>query len=261
MGAILSCCSCCPCCKIEDPKVYPTPEPSIEVEEEEEDSPLDGTAMSKTNHLDLIEGYENEPLVSLKDALQPLINDIDDLEYYIQQAEKRCHYPSNPKLTRDESAAIYIYTWKWSDGCLYDCLQEAWKSEDPKQLKAWFKYLRLFKNAFDKLPDAKGEIWQGKSKDDRLQQELRSSKSPLFSVMDILSSSREAIEKSLEQKGIKEKMLIGFKSVGGKLVDLYAATSGSDVLLWPGGKVATTDIELQSTTGSLTIHMKGSYGT
>ena len=61
----------------------------------------------------LIDGYEDEPLVSLEEALKPFDGKIDQLSYYIKEAKTKCHYPSEHSLTHDESAAIYIYTMKW----------------------------------------------------------------------------------------------------------------------------------------------------
>ncbi|CAF3254994.1 unnamed protein product [Rotaria sp. Silwood2] len=110
-------------------------------------------SISTSDPLRLIYGYLNEPLVSLEEALQPFHDQIDQLSHFIKEAKTECCYPSEHNLTRDESAAIYIYTMKWANNCLYDHLQEAWKTEDRATMKRWFKYLRLFQSAFDKLPD------------------------------------------------------------------------------------------------------------
>jgi hypothetical protein len=121
---------------------------------------FDKISISNSNSLELINGYLNEPLVSLEEALQPFDGKIDQLSHYIKEAKTKCHYPSKHNLTRDESAAIYIYTMKWDHICLYDRLQEAWKSENRAKLKPWFKYFKLFESGLDKLPDANTEIWQ-----------------------------------------------------------------------------------------------------
>jgi hypothetical protein len=88
-------------------------------------SPFPKTGMSKSNPLNLIRGYKNEPLVLLEEALQPFYGKIPHLSKYIKEAKTKCYYLATPILTRDESAAIYIYTMKWDNRCLYHHLQAA----------------------------------------------------------------------------------------------------------------------------------------
>ena len=136
-----------------------TPKPKTpSTHQEERNHRFNKLAITQRNPLSLIKGYLDEPVVSLEEALKPFDDEIDQLSYYIQEAKTKCHYPSPHGLTRNESAAIYIYTMKWYDKCLYDYLEEAWESNDPSKLKPWFKYLKLFKSAFDKLPGATTEI-------------------------------------------------------------------------------------------------------
>ncbi len=244
MGASCSSCPCYPC--------YPCcpyiPIPS---------SPFSKTGMSKSNPLRLIQGYENEPIVSLEEALGPFHGKIPHLSNHIKEAKTKCYYPAKPILTRDESAAIYIYTMKWGNGCLYDHLQAAWESDDPLELKPWYKYLKLFKTAFDKLPDAKGEIWQGKSHDANLREELNSNSSSLYVAMDLFSPSKSFVQEFLHNRGIKEKILIGFKSVGGKLLGEYSAMNLNEVIVFPGTKLGLSDIDITSESGSVIYHMTG----
>jgi hypothetical protein len=231
-----------------------TPSPSTS-QESSSDPPFSKTGMSKSNPLNLIQGYENEPLVSLEEALGPFYGKIIDLSDYIKEAKTKCYYPEKPKLTLDESAAIYIYTMKWGDGCLYNRLQDAWKSNDPLELKPWLKYLKLFKNAFDKLPDANEEIWQGKLFDDKFEEEITLNSSSLYMVMDIFSPSKTVVEETLDSENVEKKILIGFKSVGGKLLGEYSAMNLNKVLVFPGTKVGVS--EVMSDNFSVIYHVTG----
>jgi hypothetical protein len=231
-----------------------TPSPSIQ-REYSSDSPFSNTGISKSDPLKLIQGYENEPLVSLEEALGPFHGKIIDLSDYIKEAKTKCYYPEKPKLTLDESAAIYIYTMKWGDGCLYNHLQDAWKSDDPLELKPWLKYLKLFKNAFDKLPDAKGEIWQGKLFDDRLEEEITLNSSSLYMAMDIFSPSKTVVEETLDSQNVEKKILIGFNLVGGKWANSYAADGSNEILVFPGTKVGVS--EVMSDNFSVIYHVTG----
>jgi len=205
----------------------------------------------------LIEGYQDEPLVSLEEALQTFDDEIDQLSHYIKEAKEKFPYPSKHNLSSDESAAIYIYTNKWGHGCLYDRLQEAWESEDRSELKPWFKYLRLFKSAFDKLPDAKTEIWQGKSFDKTLTEQL-SSKSPLlFTSMGLCSSSEKEVKEYLEKDGVKQMLIVAYKNVDGKLMTDYTAGNSNQVLVFPGIKLGVSKCEMYGTNVSLIFHLTG----
>ncbi|CAF4008339.1 unnamed protein product [Adineta steineri] len=108
-----------------------------------------------------IYGFRSEKLVSLETALEPIVSQIDELPYYIKIAKKSCHYPSEHNLSKDQSAAIYIYTMEWGDTTLYRVLNKALRSENRQALKIWFPYLKLFDTALDLLPTVKGALWRG----------------------------------------------------------------------------------------------------
>ncbi|CAF3250236.1 unnamed protein product, partial [Rotaria sp. Silwood2] len=64
-------------------------------------------------------------------------------------------------LTKDQSAAVYIYTMEWGNTTLYRILNKALRSENRQELKIWFSYLKLFDTALDKLPTVKEVVWRG----------------------------------------------------------------------------------------------------
>jgi hypothetical protein len=213
------------------------------------------------NPLTLISGYQNEPLVSLEEALKPFDGKIDQLSKYIKEAKTECNRSSKHHLTHDESAAIYIYTMKWKPRCLYDHLQAAWNSEDRSQLKPWFKYLKLFKSALDKLPDVKTEIWQGKAYDEDTKEKLSSKKKvPLYSSMGFCSTSDNEIKDYLYNNVDTKMILIGYESVNGKSVSGYTAGSLNEVILWPGTKLGVAQCVVIDAKGSMYFHLKGQTG-
>jgi hypothetical protein len=211
--------------------------------------------------LTLIDGYQNEPLVSLEEALKPFDGEIDGLSGYIHEAKSKCHYPSEHNLSRDESAAIYIYTMRWGPGCLYDRLHAAWSSKNPAALKPWFKYLKLFRTALDKLPNAKTEVWQGIAYDEHMKDKLNSKSLPLFSSMGSCSTSEHEMRDYLHKKGDKKTILIGYESVNGKIVTGYTASNSKEVMLWPGAKVNMAKVyENDGDNGSLIFHLTAKSG-
>lgn len=223
-------------------------------------SPFSNSGISKGNSLDLIRGFENEPLVSLEEALAPFHGKIDDVDDYIQEAKTKCHYPSENHLTRDESAAIYIYTRRWGKGCLYEHLQTAWNSRKPSEMKPWFRYIKLFKAAYDKLPTATEEIWQGKPFDPTLHRELNTDSAPLYPAMGIFSPSKTSVERYLSSVGVSEKILIGFQRVGAKLPGAHAADIKYAPLVFPGPKLGRSHVEMSDDGESAIYHLVGPKG-
>lgn len=217
--------------------------------------------VSANNPLRLIQGYKNEPLVSLEEALTPFYSKIDHLADHIREAKSKCYFSPEQGLTRDESAALHIYASQWGEDCLYNKLQAAWKSESPAQMKPWLKYLKLFKNGYDKLPDAKGEIWQGTSFDPALNDQLTAPSLDMYSAMGACSSSRKLVEEYLEDRGDREKIILGFRAIGAKSLGPYASNGTGDTILWPGAKIGLANLEVFDETGSVIFHLTGKTST
>lgn len=212
---------------------------------------------STDNPLKLIDGYQDEPLGSLEDALRPFHNEINDLSSHIQDAKTRCRQPSEHNLTRDESAAIYIYTMKWQPQCVYDRLHEAWNSRDRSQLKPWFKYLRLFKNALDKLPRANQEIWQGTFLDENILKQLESDTLPLYTSLGSCVPSSDLIKNYLKKNSVNQIMLFGYEDIYARSIGDYSTNKSKEYVVWPGTKVSVAHYNTDDATGSITLHMKG----
>ncbi|CAF3980114.1 unnamed protein product [Adineta steineri] len=109
-----------------------------------------------------IEGYENYPLVSLEEAVEPLKSLLHDLDVMVMISKRNSRKPKDG-LTIDESAAIHLYTLQWdeSQDSLYFLLNRTLRSARRNDLKPWFSYLKLFLTALHKLPSIKSTIWRG----------------------------------------------------------------------------------------------------
>ena len=115
-----------------------------------------------------ITGYAHEPLLSLEEACEPLLNIVPRLPAYMWVAKQNSKNPTDG-LTQDESAAIRLYTMEWDDAAndephksLYAQLNRTLKSIDRTKLRPWFRYLKLFVTALAKLPSAPHQtIWRG----------------------------------------------------------------------------------------------------
>ncbi|CAF3845438.1 unnamed protein product [Rotaria sp. Silwood1] len=109
-----------------------------------------------------ISGYENEPLVSLETAVQPLIPLLPTIQRYVDTSKERCKNPAD-NLTQDESASLMLYSMelKPASKSLYVVLNETLRSKDRQNLKPWFSYLKLFLTALSRLPSERQFVYRG----------------------------------------------------------------------------------------------------
>lgn len=207
--------------------------------------------------LKLIDGYENEPTVSLEDSLKPLDGKIDQLPTQIKEAKTRCHYPDEHHLTRDESAALYLYSIRGDRNSVHSQLQRAWQSGDRAQMKPWLKYLKLLKSGTDKLPNAKTEAWLGMPYDQEWDRKLQSDSSSLYTAMGLYPVSAKAAKDELKVNPGSKVILVGCESVHAKNTTGYTASDEEEVMVWPGVRLSKArDAEI-GRSGSLKTHLTG----
>ena len=115
----------------------------------------------KPTRLPPVYGYRTHPLLPLRQALDPILSRIDELDEFIKIAKTECHFPSEHGLTREESASIYLYTMDWGEQSLYRVLNEALRVKDRSVLVPWHGYLKLFDTALQKLPSLQMNLWRG----------------------------------------------------------------------------------------------------
>ncbi|CAF1548775.1 unnamed protein product, partial [Rotaria sp. Silwood1] len=58
-------------------------------------------------------GHEKMPLVSLEEAVAPLVSILPEVQHYASVAKQQCKTVPADGLTRDESASIILYTMDW----------------------------------------------------------------------------------------------------------------------------------------------------
>ncbi|CAF3462577.1 unnamed protein product [Rotaria socialis] len=110
-----------------------------------------------------IGGYSKVPLVSLEEAVKPLVPILPDVQSHAYAAKLKCKKPAD-NLTQDESASIMLYTMGWEplDECLYVVLNDTLRAKNRQQrLPFWYLYLRLFLNALFRLPLVPAVAYRG----------------------------------------------------------------------------------------------------
>jgi len=108
-----------------------------------------------------IGAFWQHSLLSLDQALQPVMHHFDQLDRSISEAKKRCCYPSKHQLTREESAAVFLYTMEGGDNSFYRVLNKVLHSENREEIRPWFGFLKLFDTALAKLPTVQKCVWRG----------------------------------------------------------------------------------------------------
>ncbi|CAF3366801.1 unnamed protein product [Rotaria sp. Silwood1] len=113
-----------------------------------------------------IEGYENMPLVTIEEAVKPLVKIVPKVERNVHIVKENCKNPADG-LTTDESASIMLYTYESMvhEHSLYVILNETLRSEERKNLIPWFLYLRLVLTALARLPSERLFVNRGIRKD------------------------------------------------------------------------------------------------
>jgi hypothetical protein len=108
-------------------------------------------------------GYEDMPLVSLEEAVAPLVSILPRIRDYVYVAKQRCEPVPAHGLTIDESSSIMLYTMEWEpeEKCLYFALNSTLRSEDRRKLKPWFSYLKLILTALSQLPSNRHFVYRG----------------------------------------------------------------------------------------------------
>jgi hypothetical protein len=118
-----------------------------------------------------IEGYGKMPVVSLDEAIKPLLGIVPKVERSVFLAKQRCEEPEDG-LTSDESASIMLYTFesKPHEHSLYVILNATLRSPEREELlEPWLLYLRLVLTALTRLPPEHRFVNRGVREDLRKQ--------------------------------------------------------------------------------------------
>jgi hypothetical protein len=116
-----------------------------------------------------IQGYEKKPLVTIEEAVEPLVPFVPDVKRMTYVAKMKCQNPPADNLSIDESASIMLYSMEWipQEECLYYVLNATLRSENRKQLIPWFLFLKLILTAFARLPASQHVVYRGIRRDVR----------------------------------------------------------------------------------------------
>ena len=116
-----------------------------------------------------IQGYEKEPLVSIEEAVEPIVRYVPKVKQMAYVAKMRCNNHPADELSLDESASVMLYSMEWAphEECLYYVLNATLRSDDRRKLVPWFLFLKLILTAFARLPSLHCFVYRGIKRDMR----------------------------------------------------------------------------------------------
>lgn len=196
-------------------------------------------------------GYENLPLVSLEEALEPVNHLMADVPKYVYIAKENCHEPMDG-LTQDESASIMLYTMEWKEESLYRVLNSVLRSEDSQKIKPWFLYLKLIITALKKLPPWQGTVWRGVNID--LSKQFVRGQRGVWWSFTTASSDGSAVQSFLPNDGPNTMFTIDSKTARSIPRHSYFCDE-KEVLFMPGFNFEVTSI-MTTAPGKYIISLK-----
>ncbi|CAF3339330.1 unnamed protein product [Rotaria socialis] len=183
-----------------------------------------------------MEGYEKKPLVTLEEAVEPIVEYVPDVRRRASFAKTKCAELSPGKLSMDEAASITLYSMEWEpqDECLYHVLNKTLRNENRQKLEPWFLFLKLILTALAHLPSMARTVYRGVKQD--LRKEYPKGKilvwwgfSSCTTTLDVLQN-----EAFLGETGPRTFFTIECDS--GKDIQKYSCYQAEDEILLPAAR-------------------------
>ncbi|CAF1129906.1 unnamed protein product [Adineta steineri] len=199
-------------------------------------------------------GYLTWKLLSLEEAMNELQLFLKETNRFVEKAKKHCTHPNDHNLTKDESAAIYIYTMEMSgDSCVYRILNQTLRLEDRTKVRPWFGYLKLLDSATSKLPKFKGTVWRGIDKD--VTMNFKEGQRITWWSISSCSTSISVISSFISESS--SGTLFNIECLNGKSIASYTNyPNENEVILMPGTMFEVVSNPLNHKGGLNIIHLK-----
>ncbi|CAF1411681.1 unnamed protein product [Rotaria sp. Silwood1] len=199
-------------------------------------------------------GYFTCKLVSLEEAMGDVGKYLPEINRFVKMAKKHCTYPNEHKLSKDEAAALYLYTMEMSDeATAYRLLNETLRAEDRSTVRPWFSYLKLLDSAAAKLPKFKGTVWRGVNKN--VSHTFKKGQKITWWSVSSCSTSVDVISSFLSNA--PQSTLFNIDCINGKSIAAYTCYPTEDeVILMPGTIFEVVSNPLHHHGGLHIIHLK-----
>jgi hypothetical protein len=198
------------------------------------------------NRYNSLSDYENLPLLTLEEAVEKIIPLISRVMDYVATAKKKYNCDST-LLTRDESAAIYLYTMPIE---FFSKLNITLRDPNRQVLKPWLHFLKLLMTALKQLPSIKATIWRAVNYDAT----LTFVEGEVYTYWDLNSCSMNinSIQPFLGESGT----LFAIEAIHGKDISMFSAVPDEqEVILMPGTRVRARNQSLSFIDRLFIIHL------
>ena len=179
-----------------------------------------------------VKGYENQPLVTLENAVEPLISIVPDVEQMVWTVKQNCLQPQD-SLTSDESGSIMLYTLEWepNESSFYFILNSTLRAENRQQLRPWFLFLRLIIFALAKLPTIPSRTFYRGIQCD-ISKDYLKDRTFIWWAFSSCTSTLEVIEDFLGEKG--PRTILNIESNSAKDISRHSFyRTEKEILLYP----------------------------
>lgn len=180
-----------------------------------------------------IQGYERKPLVSLEEAIEPIVEYVPDIKRMAYIAKMKCQNPPLDDLSIDESASLILYSMEWhpNEESLYYVLNATLRSEDRKTLIPWFLYLKLILTAFARLPSKHRFIYRGVKRD--MREEYQKDTTVIWWGFSSCTSSIGVLHNEQFLGSQKTRTLFTIECASGKDIRHHSYFKNEDEILLP----------------------------
>ncbi|CAM4819388.1 unnamed protein product [Rotaria magnacalcarata] len=177
-----------------------------------------------------IQGYNQMPLMSLEEAVQPLVPILPAVQDYAYMAKEKCKKPADG-LTHDESASIMLYSMGWEpiEQCLYFALNAALRSEDRGNLDPWYLYLKLILTALSRLPTQHRFVYRGVKLD--LSEQYRKGETIVWWGFSSCTDSMDVLQCELFMGKTEERTMFTIECNSGKNIRNHSFFPHEDEVL------------------------------
>ncbi|CAF4770634.1 unnamed protein product [Rotaria sp. Silwood2] len=106
--------------------------------------------------------YEQMPLVTVEDAIEPLLSIVPNIKQMLCVVKENCQEVKDD-LTINESASIMLYSMESEpkENSFNLILNRTLRDENRDKLKPWLLYLKLFMKSLSKLPSIHCYVYRG----------------------------------------------------------------------------------------------------
>ncbi|UJR06847.1 hypothetical protein I4U23_011135 [Adineta vaga] len=184
-----------------------------------------------------IEGFKNIPLVSLKEAIIPLLLLVVDVKERAAIALVDAKDPPD-NLSLDESASIKLYTMECDPYTfsLYYILNSTLRHEDRRELRPWLLYLKLLLTALSHLPSVRLNVYRALKLNKEIENEkYQEGKDVIWWGFSCCTSNKNICQKEHFLNSTGTRTLFIIECFNGKEIGPHSFNKNDqEILLLPG---------------------------